>query len=329
VAEAGKEHGFLVEIDWVSKEVTRLVEAPPLYSQLGTRNRGGRRGLRGITRFGERIWFAACDALYGLEPKTLQLDKIISHPWMSQMHEIVAGQDGIWVTATGGNGVFLVGLNQQVLEAAWLTGEPADDLRVHFESERDKFHLNTVFEKEGIVYAYSKRTGQVFQMFPGAPTEVLTLEKGCHNVVLTELGWFRNDSANTRVLVGERSMTLPRQGLGGEFTQPGWLRGMARFANGNFLVGSSPASLYEIDPKEMKVVSSMSLTDDVRWTIHGVWIEDEAEILRPEIEELKATRRRLNQLTAHSNLQRSMRVLTSGVVQQARRQMRRVKKIWP
>ena len=50
VADAGQTHGFLVEIDWDRKEVLRLIEAPPLYSRLGGHNRGGRRGLRGLTR---------------------------------------------------------------------------------------------------------------------------------------------------------------------------------------------------------------------------------------------------------------------------------------
>lgn len=323
LADAGKAHGFLVEIDWESKEVIRLIEAPPLYSHMDSRNRGGRRGLRGITSFAGRIWFAACDALYGLEPGTLRLDRVISHPWMSKIHEIEAGREGIWVTSTGGNGVFLVGLDQQPILAAWLSGEPRDDLRIHLESSRDHYHLNTVFARDGIVYAYARWTGQVFQMFPGPPVEALTLEKGCHNVVLTEFGWFRNDSTNSRVLIGDRSIDLPRRGLTGEFAQPGWLRGMARFPNGNFLVGSSPASLFEIDPHEMNIVDQLSLADDVRWTIHGLWIDHEAKILRPAESEIQVARRRLRKLTAYSQPRQRVGIFALSVVEQAQRQLRR------
>ncbi len=312
VADAKQTHGFLVEIDWERKEVLRLIEAPPLYSRMGERNRGGRRGLRGLTRYAGLIWFASCDALFGLEPRTLELDKIITHPWMAHIHEIEAGQDGIWVTSTAGNGVFLVGLDQRAIRAAWLNGEPTEDLRVHYSKARDVFHINTVFEMDGKVCAYALRTGQVFQMLPEPVELIAVLERHCHNVSPTEFGWFRNDSLHSRVRLGDRVLDLPRRGLESEYTQPGWLRGMARFPNGNFLVGSSPASLYEIDPHQMKVVDQMILGDDVRWTIHGIFVDGEQEIVRPPADEVRQAQRRLKQLTAYSQIGRAFRTSLAG-----------------
>jgi hypothetical protein len=312
VADATQDHGFLVEIDWAAKEVLRFIEAPPLYSRLGQRNRGGRRGLRGITRYAGLVWFASCDALFGLLPDTLELDRIITHPWMAHIHEIEAGQDGIWVTSTGGNGIFLVGLDQQARRASWLCGEPDVDLRIHLEKARDAYHLNTVFENNGEVFAYALTTGQVFRMLPGPAAEVAALEKKCHNVVPTEFGWFRNDSVNSRVLLGDRTLDLPRLGLASEYTKPGWLRGMARFPNGNFLVGSSPASLYEIDPHKLEIVDQMALSDDVRWTIHGIFIDAEQPIARPLAEELADAQRRFRQVTGYSKGARMFRTSLPG-----------------
>ena len=324
VAAAEQNHGFLVEIDWDTKEALRLVEAPPLYSRLGERNRGGRRGLRGITRYAGRIWFASCDALFGLLPDTLELDRIITHPWMAHIHEIEAAADGIWVTSTGGNGIFLIGLDQQARRAAWLNGEPDVDLRVHLEKARDEYHVNTVFEADGAVFAYALSTGQVFRMLPGPVAETAKLEAKCHNVTLTEYGWYRNDSHHSRVLLGDRVLELPRRGLAGEFTKPGWVRGMARFPNGNFLVGSSPASLYEFDPHRMEIVDRMELTDDVRWTVHGIFVDAGQAILRPSAGEWEETQRRFRQLTGYSRSARWFRTSLAGrALNRARRMVGR------
>jgi hypothetical protein len=301
VASDRQTHGFLVEIDWTRKLVLRLIEAPPIFSHFSPRNRGGRRGLRGITHFHDLIWVASCDALLGLSRTTLELDRVISHPWMAHVHEIVADSDGIWVTSTGGNGVFKVGVDQRALEAHWLNGEPVDDLRVHLDRARDVFHINTVFDREGVVFAYSMVTGQVFRprKREGGDSEFVPfaqLEAGCHNVVMTEHGWFRNESATSTVHIGSRSLAMPRAGLPGEFTQPGWLRGMALTPNGRFLVGSSPATIYEIDPAKMEIVDAMSLSEDVCWTIHGLFVDDPMVIDMPSDDDLLQTQARLAQL---------------------------------
>ena len=304
VANDRQTHGFLVEIDWSTKRVLRLIEAPPIFSHLSPRNRGGRRGLRGITLFNDLIWVASCDSLLGLTRRTLELDRVISHPWMAHVHEIVADTDGIWVTSTGGNGVFKVGVDQRALEAHWLNGEPAEDLRVHLDRARDLFHVNTVFEREGLLFAYSMVTGQVFCVRAAEDRRELVpfaqLEPGCHNVVLTEHGWFRNESAQCMVRIGDRSLEMPRRGVAGEFTQPGWLRGMAPTPSGRFLVGSSPASLYEIDPVKMEIVDAMSLSDDVCWTIHGIYVDDAANMQPPAELEWQQAQARLAQLVGRA-----------------------------
>lgn len=294
-------HGCLIEIDWTRKEVLRLVEAPLVYAQFADRERGGRRGLRGITSFEGLIWVASSDTLWGLRPDNLSLQRIVTHPWMSSVHEIEASRDGVWVTSTGGNGIFLVGTDQQATKAAWLTGEPVEDLRIIL--DQDKYHINTVFETGEEVYAYANFTGQVFRMFPGPVEEVMTLETHCHNVVLTEFGWFRNQSRKSILSIGERSLEMPRRGQPGQFTLPGWLRGMSRFANGNFLVGTSPASLYEVDPHNMQIVDEMILTDDVQWTIHGIFVDHAREIVRPEVTEVEAAQRRLSEMFSEAQTQ--------------------------
>jgi hypothetical protein len=305
VAKPSQSHGVFVEIDWDTKQIIRFLEAPPLYSELGRRNRGGRRGFRGITRFAGLVWAATSDALFGLDPDDLQVERMISHPWMSDIHEIEAasGGNGIWVASTGADGVLLVNLDQEVLDAAWFCGQPSADLRVR-ESRNDRkyhYHINTVFEKEGAVYCYALKTGEVFRVSPKPVERAIVLEKGCHNVLLTSKGWFRNQSCESRVLLGDRVLDLPRLGSSNEFTRPGWLRGMTGLPNGNVVVGTSPASLYEINLDSMEIADQMFLATDVRWTVHGVFADQGARIAVPNAHELQSTQHRLRRMMGSSS----------------------------
>ncbi|MEM2567116.1 MAG: hypothetical protein QXH20_01415 [Candidatus Bathyarchaeia archaeon] len=273
VSKRMQTHGYLLEIDWENQRITRRIEAPPLWSHFGWRDRGGRRGLRGITFFKGLIWVASCDALFGLDPQSLEVERIISHPYMSHIHEIEATEEGIWVTSICGNGIFLIDENQQVLKEAWLCGRPTEDLRVKLNHDMCKYHFNTVFIDGEEVFAYGLHTGQVFRMWPPPIIEVARLEKDCHNVVKTPYGWFRNVSKESVVRVGDREVKLPRRGREGEFTQPGWLRGMAWLSETRVLVGSSPASLFEIDIEKMQIVNEMQLEKDVCWTVFGIYVD--------------------------------------------------------
>jgi len=273
-AHAGQAHGFLIEIDWGRKRVTQKIEAPPLWSHFGARGRGGRRGLRGITYYNGLIWIASCDCLVGLTPEGLRAERMISHPYMSHIHEIEGAADGIWVTSTNGNGVFQINERQEVLKEGWIEGAPTQDMRVHMEKHYDRFHVNTVFFADNDVCAYSSTTGKVYKMWPGPVTEIAQLERRCHNVGRTKFGWIRNVSSESIVKVGDHEIPTPVRGEKSELTSPGWLRGMAWLTDTRILVGSSPATLFEIDVVERKVVGEMQLEEDVGWTTHGIYVDE-------------------------------------------------------
>ncbi|MBI4530370.1 MAG: hypothetical protein HY709_02510 [Candidatus Latescibacteria bacterium] len=282
VAKSSESHGYLLEIDWSQHRIIKRIEAPPLWSHFGQRDRGGRRGLRGITFYKDLIWVASCDALFGLDPSSLDVERLISHPYMSHIHEIEATDEGIWVTSTGGNGVFLIDQDQHVLKESWLCGKPTEDLRIKLEGWRDTYHVNTVFVQEGEVFAYTLFTGQVFKMWPPPVCQVIQLEKHCHNVVKTPYGWYRNMSSVSIVRVGDREVRIPQRGRRGKFTEPGWLRGMAWLSETSVLLGSSPATLYELDIEEMRIVGEMRLEREVCWTVHGIYVDDRVPTLTHE-----------------------------------------------
>jgi hypothetical protein len=273
-ADSSQPHGFLIEIDWDQKRVTNKIAAPPLWSEFGERNRGGRRGLRGITYYNGLIWVASCDCLIGFTPEGLQPERMISHPYMSHIHEIEGREDGIWVTSTNGNGIFQINERQEIVREGWLEGPPTVDMRVYMEHHYDRFHVNTVAFDNGNVLAYSATNGKVYKMWPGPVTEVIQLERRCHNVAPTKFGWIRNVSGKAMVKVGDDEIPTPIHGTATELAKPGWLRGMAWLTDTRILVGSSPATLIEIDVPARQVVDEMRLEDDVEWTTHGIYVDN-------------------------------------------------------
>jgi hypothetical protein len=217
---------------------------------------------------------ASCDCLFGFTAEGLRPERMLSHPYMSHVHEIEGAPEGIWVTSTNGNGIFQINERQEIVREAWLEGAPTVDMRIHMENHYDRFHVNTVFFQGSDVFAYSATTGKVYKMWPGPVTEVIELEKRCHNVGMTKFGWIRNVSGKSIVKVGDHEIHTPIRGDTSEFTKPGWLRGMAWLTDTRILVGSSPATLLEIDLLERKVVAEMQLEQDVEWTTHGIYVDD-------------------------------------------------------
>src|SRR5204862_1770248 len=84
----------------------------------------------------------------------------------------------------------------------------------------------------------------------------------------------RNVSRESSVKVGDHEISTPVRGEKAELTSPGWLRGLAWLSDTRILVGSSPATLFEIDLLERKVVGEMQLEEDVGWTIHGIYVDE-------------------------------------------------------
>lgn len=263
-------HGFLVAIDWSARRVTRAIAAPGLYGELGYRNRGGRRGFRGLARHRGKLWLASSDTIYLLDPESLALEGMISHRYMGSIHDLFADGDGVWVTSTSADGVFKIDEDQRILDERWVKGQPAQDLRVHFDDALDTLHVNSIYRYRDELYFYAAFTGEVFRMTAGGVEVADTLETMCHNVFRDEGGYFRSVSPLSVLRYGDKTVALPREGESGEFTHPGWLRGLERLPNGHVLVGSSPARIFDVDLGAGRVVDQLVLKEDPNWTISAI-----------------------------------------------------------
>lgn len=61
--------------------------------------RGGLRGGRGVSAWGDRLVVANAERLFVLGPDW-RVAREITHPWMGGVHGILAEEDGVWVTCT-------------------------------------------------------------------------------------------------------------------------------------------------------------------------------------------------------------------------------------
>jgi hypothetical protein len=265
-------HGYLIAIDWGTRRVLRTIAAPGLYSELGYRNRGGRRGFRGLARHRGQVWLAASDAIYILDPETLGIDGVVSHRYMGSIHDLFADGDGVWVTCTGADGIFKINREQEVLDERWVKGRPERDLRIHFDDTLDTLHVNSIYRHGGDLYFYAAFTGEVFRVTASGVEVTHTIEPMCHNVFQDEGGFFRAVSPVSELRYGETTVVLPREGPSREFTHPGWLRGLEWLPNGHVLVGSSPARIFEVDLKAGRLVDQLVLKEDSNWTISGITV---------------------------------------------------------
>lgn len=77
--------------------------------------RGGLRGARGVSAWGDRLVMANADRLFVLRPDW-RIEREITHPWMGGVHGILAEEDGIWVTCTVADLLLKVGWDGGVVE---------------------------------------------------------------------------------------------------------------------------------------------------------------------------------------------------------------------
>ena len=61
--------------------------------------RGGLRGAKGISSYGGKVVVANTDSLWIFD-KSWNISNRITHPLMSGVHDILAEEDGIWITCT-------------------------------------------------------------------------------------------------------------------------------------------------------------------------------------------------------------------------------------
>lgn len=137
--------------------------------------RGGLRGARGVSAFGNRLVIANTERLFVFDPDW-EIVREITHPWMGGVHGILAEEDGIWVTCTMADLLIKVDWegrkiaewewrnDPSLVEAFGLRGLPRVDRKVDYRDPdasrthvRNTVHLNAIARaREGLVLSFGR-----------------------------------------------------------------------------------------------------------------------------------------------------------------------------
>jgi len=267
------------------------------FRQADPNPRGGTRGTRGVSAYGDRLVVANAERLFVFDT-SWNLVAELSHELMADVHDVLADERGIWVAATGIDQLLLVGWDG-TLQHAWTfrkdrkllkelgfgqrslpRAEPSLDLRdprLHG-AGYDRLHLNSLGRSSnGILLSFGRvrpseePTAESSSALlratvngAGEPQlDVLHRQAGVrlpsHNVAEDGDLLVYNDSSRHRLVAWD----VVRGAARCEVPVPGsppYARGLARIGEDLWLVGSqAPLSVHAVDLRRAEVVASYPL----------------------------------------------------------------------
>ncbi len=289
-AAAGEIGGYFRVLDLERGRVTFVAPVPDsLYRHVDPNPRGGLRGGRGVSAYGDRLAIANTERLFVFDSSWMLVEEV-THPLAANIHELHAGADGVWVAATGCDSLLLVGWDGSLLDrwsfrddeqlvselglpSSMPPFDPSRDYRDPRGHRRTHtIHLNAVAPgSDGLLLSFGRIHS--FLEADGGESAIIRLEDGRasirdrrpapgvpnHNVAEDGDVLVLNDS-NRGVLVahdwrrGDEVRAVPVPG------SPSFARGLARIGPSLWLVGSQePLAVYAIDLDQGQLVAEHRL----------------------------------------------------------------------
>jgi FkbM family methyltransferase len=303
--ENSKMSGFLIELEWPSGIIKKKISIP---ATTATKEfwsaRGGNRGGRGLYYFDNEIYLATAISIRKYD-MNLNLISEFTHPKLAGIHEISVDATGIWITSTLHD--LLIKLNHKgELIKEWYGSEDKKLQKIFNYTSRslvldmnfkgkyaqeydnyardERLHLNSVQVVNNQVYSFANRIGAMIRVFP-QPTSVEIHDRkliSAHNaLILPDNKLIINNTENQSIAIfdllnknikREISTKIFNTKSTGQFTNAGWQRGLANIDNDNYLVGSSPLSVFEVDINNGKIGKIVQLSQDIRHCVHGLLV---------------------------------------------------------
>ena len=154
----------------------------------------------------------------------------------------------------------------------------------------ERLHINTVWVDKNQIYILSNSRNAFVKIFP-KPETIIVQDKELrspHNGIITPDGRILiNDTQNQCIRVYESSgkriktintsisskhsiMSRKSFQLSQQFAKPGWQRGLTHIRDSIYLVGTSPATVFEVDIDKEIIGQQCKIDDDVKHCIHGL-----------------------------------------------------------
>jgi hypothetical protein len=288
--------GYLYKIDWN----TGLVEKKlPIPIDTGNPLFGG----RGLCYYNGILYVATAMSILKYD-MDLDYQGEITNKKLAGLHEIFVEEDDIWCTSTlhdmvlkidfDGNTLYEWQLNEspELMDRLKLTKRklnfdmkfPGQEFREGFQdyARDERLHLNTVFPHNGNIYILACKKSALIKIYTGK-AGVMFRDRALsspHNSIITEDGEVLiNDTGNQRVRIygldtgkclKSIDTSIYNNGKSEQFAIAGWQRGMARLNKNRYLIGTSPATIFELDIITGKIVNKVELSSDVKHCIHGL-----------------------------------------------------------
>lgn len=225
--------GEFVHLNWDEKRCTKCIKIYPRNPHVNDpHTRGNSRGGRGIEIIDSEIFVASYHSIEVFNKK-LELERIITNNSFAGIHELVKGNDSIWVASTSAGAALEVDpitgnskkeywpgeeeVFQKRLKLKPVKVDKTKDNRLNFLKINNKkgsshLHLNTVTPWKDNLYALFNNQGIIVNL---KKKEIIIIDKllqGAHNLIITDDGTaFVNSSRNNKILVvdlktGEKKM---------------------------------------------------------------------------------------------------------------------------
>ncbi len=293
-SQQGESHGGVYLIDLENQQSAKAIDWNT--TSIDWQGRGWDRGLRGIDFDGDKIYIAASDELFVYTP---EFEMITSYrcPYLKHCHEISRFERRLYLTSTGFDSILGFDLDKE--RFSWglelsidnddYRGKPFDPNSNNGPNPHNELHLNNIYCANNGMYISGMRTGAVLLFNGSTITQWVNLPIGVHNARPYRDGVLFNDTQANDVrfvtatnqcafkvpFYKEDQLThtdlddsrIARQAFG---------RGLCTLDNGIIAAGSSPSTITLHDIDNLKTLSAITLTYDIRNSIHGleVWPYD-------------------------------------------------------
>lgn len=284
---------------------------PPLYPLSDDNPRGGVRGGRGVGIRDGKIYIANYDSIF-VYNKKLKLLERITHPLFAGLHEIEVVKDGIWAASTWIDLLLKVDFKGNILfywyyreDRDFLKKVGRDMVPViDFQNDYRRYlkggvtllkraHINCVrfYKRNKAVVTFGQctysnnenkeklRTNQASwgyvvildtkQKF-SYPLYKRKLNFPMHNgeILPDKFLVLNNSHRMENLLIDIKTKKIKKK-----IKVPGtWLRGLAVWSRRQIIVGSAPASIYEINLEKGRITNFMNLSRNPNEAIHGLCI---------------------------------------------------------
>ena len=296
--------GFLYVINWKENKVLKKIPVPIKGSSKFWNDRGGNRGGRGILKYQDKLYIATESSLRVYDSGYNFIGEINNEKFAG-LHEICADKDGFWITSTVHDLVLKIDHNGKIIDE-WFGSESKKllerfsikprflNIGLNFEKDnfknkydeycmQERLHVNSVNIAGHSVYVYCPKIMSLIKIRP-LPEEVVmhdkTLIKGHNGIMTDDNKIIVNDTINQAVRIYDAtsgclikiiSTMIYDEHLSEQFARAGWQRGLMKVTDQIYLVGTSPATVFELDIENNFIGKIFKLDSKLSHCVHGLY----------------------------------------------------------